>query len=77
VPAPIDYDDGETDGVMIGRGNLSTRGKPAPVPFCPPQTLHACPEGNPGRRGGKPSTNCLSYGVASKGIIYIGTENRL
>jgi hypothetical protein len=35
VPAPGDYDDGEI-GRMIGRGNRSTRRKPAPVPFCPP-----------------------------------------
>jgi hypothetical protein len=40
VPAPGDYDDGETGG-MIGRGNQSTRGKPAPVPLCPPQIPHA------------------------------------
>jgi hypothetical protein len=40
VPAPRDYDDGEIDG-MIGRGNRSTRRKPAPVPLCPPQTPHA------------------------------------
>jgi hypothetical protein len=40
VPAPDDYDDGEI-GVMIGRGNRSTRRLPAPVPFCPPQTPHA------------------------------------
>jgi hypothetical protein len=39
VPAPADYD-GETGG-MIGRGNRSTRRKPAPVPFCPPQPPHA------------------------------------
>jgi hypothetical protein len=26
---------------MIGRGNRSTWGKPAPVPLCPPQTPHA------------------------------------
>jgi hypothetical protein len=36
-PAPGDYDDGEFGG-MIGRGNRSTWGKPAPVPLCPPQT---------------------------------------
>jgi hypothetical protein len=35
VPAPGDYDDGEIGG-MIGRGNLSTLRKPAPVPLCPP-----------------------------------------
>jgi hypothetical protein len=59
VPAPGDYDDGEIGG-MIGRGNRSTRRKPAPVPLCPPQTPHA----NPGRRGGKPATNRLGYGTA-------------
>jgi hypothetical protein len=40
VPASSDYDDGEI-GVMIGKGNRSTRRKPAPVPLCPPQTSHA------------------------------------
>jgi hypothetical protein len=41
VPAPGDYDDGEIGGMMIGRGNRSTRRKPAPVPLCPSQTPHA------------------------------------
>jgi hypothetical protein len=42
VPAPGDYDDGEIGGgMMIGRGNRSTRRKAAPVPLCPPQTPHA------------------------------------
>jgi hypothetical protein len=40
VPAPGDYDDAEIGG-MFGRGNRSTRRKPAPVPLCPPQTPHA------------------------------------
>jgi hypothetical protein len=40
VLAPGDYDDGEIGG-MIGKGNRSTRRKPAPVPLCPPQTPHA------------------------------------
>jgi hypothetical protein len=40
VPAPGDYDDGEIGG-MIGRGNRSTRKKPAPMPLCPPQTPYA------------------------------------
>jgi hypothetical protein len=40
VPAPGDYDDGEI-GEMIGKGNRSTRRKPAPVPLCPPQTPYA------------------------------------
>jgi hypothetical protein len=38
--APGDYYDGEIGG-MIGKGNRSTRRKPAPVPLCPPQTPHA------------------------------------
>jgi hypothetical protein len=37
VPAPDDYDDGEFCGMKIGRGNRSTRRKPAPAPLCPPQ----------------------------------------
>jgi hypothetical protein len=42
VQAPGDYDDGEIGEKMtIGRGNRSTRRKPAPVPLCPPQTPHA------------------------------------
>jgi hypothetical protein len=40
VPRPGDYDDGKIGG-MIGRGNQSTRRKPAPVPLYPPQTPHA------------------------------------
>jgi hypothetical protein len=31
VPAPGDYDDGESGGMKIGRG------KPATAPLCPPQ----------------------------------------
>jgi hypothetical protein len=34
---PGDYDAGEFDGIKIGRGNRSTRRKPAPAPLCPPQ----------------------------------------
>jgi hypothetical protein len=64
VPALGDYDDEEIDGMMTGRGNRSTWRKPAPVLLCPPQTPHACPDVNPGRRGGKPATNRLSYGTA-------------
>jgi hypothetical protein len=59
VPAPGDYDDREIGG-MIGRGNRKT---------CPSATLSTtnptcCPDANPGRRGGKPATNRLSYGTA-------------
>jgi hypothetical protein len=36
VPAPGDYEDEEFGG-MKGRGNRSTRRKPAPTTLCPPQ----------------------------------------
>jgi hypothetical protein len=55
---------------MIGRENQNTRRKPAPMPLCPPQTTHACPDANPGRRDGKPATNHLSYGTAK---LYLTT----
>jgi hypothetical protein len=41
MPTPGDYNDGEIGGMMIGRVNLSTQRKPAPMPLCPPQTPHA------------------------------------
>jgi hypothetical protein len=36
VPSPGDWEDGDFGG-MNGRGNRSTRRKPAPTPLCPPQ----------------------------------------
>jgi hypothetical protein len=69
VPALGDYGDGEIGGMMIGRGNRSTRRKPAPVPRGPPQTPHACPDANSGRRDGKPATNRLSYGTALGAVL--------
>jgi hypothetical protein len=35
-----DGDCGATGGIKIGRGNRSTRRKPAPAPLCPPQIPH-------------------------------------
>jgi hypothetical protein len=35
-----DGDCGEIGGMKIGRGNRSTRRKPAPTPLCPPQIPH-------------------------------------
>jgi hypothetical protein len=32
-----DGDSGENGGMKIGRGDRSTRRKPAPAPLCPPQ----------------------------------------
>jgi hypothetical protein len=65
VPAPGDCDDGKFYGMKIGRRNRSTRRKPAPAPLSLPQIPLAIPGlENPGRRGGKPATNRLSYGAA-------------
>jgi hypothetical protein len=62
---PGDCDDGEVGGMNgFGRGNRSTRRKPAPTPLCPPQIPLARPGANPGRRGGKLATNRFSYGAA-------------
>jgi hypothetical protein len=60
-----DGDCGEICGIKIGKGNRSTRRKPAPAPLCPPQIQHDQTRARtPGRRGGKPATNRLSYGAA-------------
>jgi hypothetical protein len=48
VPAPADYEDGEFGGMMIGRGNRSTRRKLAPMPLCPPQIPHELTGHEPG-----------------------------
>jgi hypothetical protein len=47
VPAPGDYDDGEFGGMKIGRGNRSTRRKPAPAPLCIPKILLELEPGPP------------------------------
>jgi hypothetical protein len=54
VPAPSDYDDGEIGG-MIGRGNRSSRRKPAPVPFCLAQNPTCLPGREPGLPRWEPS----------------------
>jgi hypothetical protein len=65
-PQMIDEDDcGAIGGIKIGRGNRSTRRKSVPAPLCSPQIPHDQTRARtPGRRGGKPATNRLSYGVA-------------
>jgi hypothetical protein len=53
---------------MIGRGNLSTRRKPTPVPLSPLQTPHAARrEPEPPRW--KQATNRLSYGTAKIHVL--------
>jgi hypothetical protein len=61
MPAPGNYDDVEIDGMMIGRGNRSTRRKPAPLQLSPLQTPHAFPDANLAPRGGKPAVDRLNY----------------
>jgi hypothetical protein len=62
VSAPSAYEDGEIGG-MIGRGNQSTGRKRALMTLCPPHIPHDFDlDSNPGRHGGKPATNRLSYG---------------
>jgi hypothetical protein len=39
-PRMIDDDYGAVGGMRIGRGNRSTRRRPAPVPLSPPQIPH-------------------------------------
>jgi hypothetical protein len=48
VPAPGDCGDREFGVMKIGRGNRSTRRKPAPAPLCPPQISLARPGLEPG-----------------------------
>jgi hypothetical protein len=60
-----DGDCGEIGGIKISRGNRSTRRIPAPAPLLSVTKSHMTRPGlNPGCRGGKPATNCLSYGAA-------------
>jgi hypothetical protein len=65
-PKMINEDDcGAIGGMKIGRANRSTRRKLAPAPLSPPQIPHDQTRARtPGRRGGKPATNRLSYGAA-------------
>jgi hypothetical protein len=64
VPAPGDYDDGDIGG-MIGRGKPKYLEKTCPNAALSTTNPTSCPDANPGRRGGKPATNHLSYGTAS------------
>jgi hypothetical protein len=64
VPTPGDYDEGKIGGMMIDRGNRSTRRKPVQVSFVLQKPHMLCPDANPGRRGGKPGTSGFIYGTA-------------
>jgi hypothetical protein len=78
-PQMIDEDDcGAIGGMKIGRGNLSTRRKPAPAPLCPPQIPHDQTRARtPDRCGGKPATNRVSYGAAYQLHFIAGSRDVL
>jgi hypothetical protein len=67
VPAPGDYDNGEIGG-MIGRGNRSTRRKPAPSAALSTTNPACCPDANPG---------CSSGMVTLKQDLYVCREFQL
>jgi hypothetical protein len=61
----------EIGGMKIGRGSRSTRRKSTPAPLFAPQIPHDYTRFlNPGRRGGKPATNRLSYGAAAQNNLF-------
>jgi hypothetical protein len=68
MPAPGDYDDGEIGGMMIGRRTEVLGENLPPSAALSTTNPTCCPHANPGRRGGKPASNRLSYGTAK--IIY-------
>jgi hypothetical protein len=70
VPSPDDYDDGEIGGMMIGKGNRSTRRKPAPVPLCPPQTPYAVPGHEPGPPRWEASLSLYRLSYPDQIIVY-------
>jgi hypothetical protein len=64
VPTLSDYDDGEIGGMMIGK-ETEVLGENLPqCRFVHHKHHMFCPDANPGRLGGKPATNRLSYGTA-------------
>jgi hypothetical protein len=65
-------DCGAIGAMKIGKGNRSTRRKPATAPLCPAQIpLDQT-------RGGKPATNRLSYGAAKEYVrIFCDNEHVL
>jgi hypothetical protein len=70
-----DGDRGEIGGIKIGRGTRSTRRKPPSSTLSTINPTWLDPGLNPGRRGGKPATNRLSYGAADRQNLSLQTDN--
>jgi hypothetical protein len=64
VPAPSAYDDGEIGGMMIGKGNRSTREKTCPSTAMSTTNPTCLPGREPGLPRWEARTNRLSYGTA-------------
>jgi hypothetical protein len=73
LTAPGNCDDDGEVGEMNGfvRGNRSTRRKPPRRHFVHHKSHLPDTGANPDRRGGKPATNCFSYGAAISPKYYI------
>jgi hypothetical protein len=67
VTAPGDYEDGEIGG-MIGKGKPKYSEKTCPSAALSTTNPTCCPDANPGRRGGKPVTERLSYDTALNSV---------
>jgi hypothetical protein len=66
VPALRDYDDGERLVEWWLAGETEVLGENLPqCRFVNHKSHMLCPDANPDRRSGKPTTNRLSYGTAS------------
>jgi hypothetical protein len=72
-PRMIDDECGAVGGIRIGRGNLSSQRKPAPVPLYRPQIPYDLGS-NPGPCSGKPASKRLSYIMAFEKYWWPSTE---
>jgi hypothetical protein len=58
--------------IMEHRWNEIDRGKPIPMPLCPPQIPHGLtPGSNPGLRGERPANNRLNHGTAKQVLSHL------
>jgi hypothetical protein len=72
MPAPGDYDDGENLVEWWLAGETEVLGEYLPqCHFIHHKSQMSWPGANPGRRGGKPATNRLSYGTGFNAYCFI------